>query len=212
MELSAFIKIQFIVFSKIWSENVIMEPQSRNRLLLSGASHEGKLNPTSLVLVLNKPVSTTLNHTISNHEIALGKNLDRRAREYIDISSTASQSSESAISNGLDLTRTEKLDQFSHEQDFVLHAVMLGVIDEFQEKAYRKGLGFFLNMDMTSLPAVVRGYPQGLRKAISNLLSNSIENSLKGDITVTVHSVESMETEANIEIVIQDQGIGISEE
>jgi two-component system, sensor histidine kinase len=99
-----------------------------------------------------------------------------------------------------------------HEEDFVLHTLILGVIDNFRGKAYRKGLGLSFNIDTTSLPVKVRGDPQGLRKAFSNLLSNSLENSLTGNTTITVKPIEDTETEATIEITIQDEGVGISEE
>lgn len=87
------------------------------------------------------------------------------------------------------------------------------VVDAFQAEAERKGLHMALVFNVTHLPAIIRGDPQRLRQIVSNILSNSLENSHHGMILVSVRVAKGREPRKKdvLVITIKDEGEGMTE-
>jgi len=152
-----------------------------------------------------------LNHIINNLEVALDNELDQSTHEHLETSLTASKSLIYVINDLLDLTKVEETEMLLHEQDFVLEKMLLEVMQAFRGEAARKGLKLSFKME-PGLPKTVKGDPEHLRQAISNILGNSAKNSPHGDISISVCTAEVTKTSASLEIMVEDQGQGMSEE
>jgi CheY-like chemotaxis protein len=90
--------------------------------------------------------------------------------------------------------------------------VMLEVLGAFAVEAERKGLGISFNMDTIRLPEIIMGDSQRLRQVVSNVLSNSLENSSHGTISMDISSFKASSTSKTLlNLTIKDQGKGMSE-
>jgi signal transduction histidine kinase len=135
-------------------------------------------------------VRTPLNHIINHLEVALDNTLDRTTRGHLESSLTASKSLIYVINDLLDLTKLENSDMLVHEEPFSVRGVMLEVVGVFVVEAERKGLRISFNIDNALVSEIIMGDPGRLRQALSNILSNSIENSSHGTISVNIRPLQ----------------------
>lgn len=102
-----------------------------------------------------------------------------------------------------------------HEEPFSLRGVMLEVLGAFAVEAERKGLRIAFNIDITHLPETVIGDSQRLRQAVSNILSNSLEHSSHGTISVDIYPLKTLLSSGSknmLNISIKDEGKGMFEQ
>jgi CheY-like chemotaxis protein len=153
-----------------------------------------------------------LNSIINYLEIVLEEPLENHAREYLEKSLAASKSLVYAVNDLLNLTTMEDALFEMHEEDFDLRAVISEVLATFQHHADRNGLTLSFKPEDPRIPRMVRGDPGRLRQIISNLLSNAAESSSHGSIFVELGLLEMIENKPVVEIVVQDTGVGMSED
>jgi signal transduction histidine kinase len=70
---------------------------------------------------------------------------------------------------------------------FDFRSEMNNVVDAFREETGRKGLQLSADLGSDMLPTLVKGNPARLRQAISNILSNAVENTTNGIIVFNLN-------------------------
>jgi CheY-like chemotaxis protein len=80
------------------------------------------------------------------------------------------------------------------------------------QPAEAKGLELALQFAPPDAPMAFRGDPVRLRQVVSNLISNAVKFTEKGEVGVRVALLEQTDTEAAIRISVEDTGIGIAAE
>jgi signal transduction histidine kinase len=95
--------------------------------------------------------------------------------------------------------------------DFNLRSVVEEVMDLFAKQAEDKGIEFidFFHCDV---PADLRGDPGRVRQILSNLVSNALKFTEKGEVVVRVTLLKQTSTHANVRFSVSDTGIGIPPE
>lgn len=166
------------------------------RLLIRNAGHE---------------VRTPLNSIINYLEVALEEELDERARYHLQRSLTASKSLVFVVNDLLHLTEAEESDFQVHEDNVNLRSMISEVVTAFRDEAKRRNLNINI-LDDKDVPQQVRCDPGGLRQVISNLLSNSLQNSAGRDVEVGLEHVQTTQSSSTINILFADHGTGLSEE
>lgn len=158
-------------------------------------------------------VRTPLNSIINYLEIILDSGrIDEITREQLGKSLSSSKSLIYAINDLLDLTRVVSNDPVLMNETFDFKAEMKNVVDVFREETSRKGLQLSANLGSDIIPTLVKGDPMRLRQAISNILSNAVEHTTRGMIIFGIDVLESNDLRSLIEITVQDDGCGMSEE
>lgn len=104
------------------------------------------------------------------------------------------------IASLLDLSRLEAGTLLPEVGDVALDALLLGVVDEFDEVARRKHLQ--LRLDASS--AVVRTDALMLGRIVRNLLSNELRYTDKGGVTIS-----AVDAGGGVELRVSDTGPGI---
>jgi len=157
-------------------------------------------------------VRTPLNAIINFMEIALEGPLDKETRENLSQSHVASKSLIYAINDLLDLTRTEQGQDLVKEEEFDLIQTARETVNAFNGDIVKKGLMVDVLVS-PNFPAVVTGDELLMRQCISNLLSNAVKYTDQGGIAVELRIVGIPEAgKVDVEIVVQDTGIGMSAE
>lgn len=197
IETAAVLCLVYGKFIEVWRQKEAAEKSSQlNRLLLANSAHE---------------VRTPLNAIINYLEIALEGVLDQETRENLAKSHSASKSLIYVINDLLDLTKTEEGQRLIKNEVFDLPSTIREAYNSFSGDAKRKGLGYEC-IEHPGVPQFVHGDQRRIRQAVANIIANAIQHTSTGWIHVEIWFQGLVESEANVEIVCTDSGVGMSEE
>lgn len=181
----------------MWRQKeAVLQSSQLTRLLLANSAHEFR---------------TPLNAIINYLEIALEGQIDPDTRENLMKSHSASKSLIYVINDLLDLTKTEESRNLLKAEVFDLPACVREAAEMFESDAKRKQLDYKI-VDCPDIPCFVIGDQRRLRQAISNMIANAIQYTSEGAVKVALELTEHVEDRAEVEIIIQDTGIGMSSE
>src|SRR6185437_9588689 len=82
-------------------------------------------------------------------------------------------------------------------------------VESMAERADAKHLELALAVD-PDVPLTLRGDPNRVRQVLTNLISNAIKFTDRGEVIVKVASVASSADETVLEVKVTDTGIGIA--
>ncbi|KIW80271.1 hypothetical protein Z517_06886 [Fonsecaea pedrosoi CBS 271.37] len=185
-------------FIEVWRQKeAALQNSQLTRLLLANSAHE---------------VRTPLNAIINYLEIALEGQLDQDTRENLARSHSASKSLVYVINDLLDLTKTEGGQNLVKDEPFNLLNTLKDATDPFIGDAKRKNLRYDV-MIQAELPQRVIGDHQRVRQVVSNLIANAIQHTKEGSVIVEAHilSTPQAQGKTEIEVVVEDSGIGMSQ-
>lgn len=186
-------------FIDVWRQKeAALQNSQLTRLLLANSAHE---------------VRTPLNAIINYLEIALEGSLDQETRENLAKSHSASKSLVYVINDLLDLTKTEENKNLVKEEVFDLIATLREATDPFFGDTKRKNIDYSVDMD-PGIPREVLGDHRRLRQIVSNLIANAVQHTSEGGVKVQVWKVaeQSSAERCEIEISVEDSGVGMSQE
>ncbi|KAL4954227.1 hypothetical protein BDW69DRAFT_143536 [Aspergillus filifer] len=184
-------------FIKVWrQQEAAIESSSLTKLLLANSAHE---------------VRTPLNAIVNYLEIAMEGALDVETRDHLSKSYSASKSLIYVINDLLDLTNVEKGQSLIKDEPFNLPTTFTEATNMFESEAKRKGLNYTV-MSHPGLPEIVIGDQRRVRQSISNLISNAIQHTTEGSVTVEMWHApgEGDPDKATVKIAVLDTGKGIS--
>ena len=166
---------------------------------------------SQFVANMSHEVRTPMNGVLGMTELMLGTRLTPDQKRYADAILRSGQSLLQIIDDVLDFSKIEagKLDMA--EIDFHLPATLEDIISMQANAAHRKGLelGCLIN---DALEATVAGDPGRLNQVLTNLISNAIKFTEKGEVLVTA-SAESVDSGTmTVLFEVSDTGIGVDAE
>lgn len=185
-------------FTDVWQEKeVTLQNNQLMRLLLANSAHEFR---------------TPLNAIINYLEIALDGSLDQETRDNISRSHSASRSLVYIINDLLDLTNAENGQQLIKDEVFNLSETLTEATDIFWEEARQKKVALQV-VQHAALPPVL-GDQRRVRQVITNLISNAVQHTSSGAVTIESCVVpESLNPDhISVEVAIHDTGSGMSQE
>jgi len=166
------------------------------RVLIRNAGHE---------------VRTPLNSIINYLEVALEEVLDERARHHLRISLEASKSLVFVVNDLLRLTEAESGGPSAHEDNVDLRSMLSEIIAAFKGELEKRSINV-RPQDEAAVPRIIRCDPNGLRQVLSNLLANATNCSEGGCISVSLRRIEVAQDTFSIQISVEDEGQGLSEQ
>lgn len=84
-------------------------------------------------------------------------------------------------------------------------------VNIFVGEVKRKSIGLLL-VQNSLVPPIVFGDQRRVRKAISSVIANAIQNTSIGAVKLEVYLAENADDHVDIDVVIQDTGVGMSAE
>jgi len=197
VETAAVLCLVYGKFIEVWRQKeAALQSSQLTRLLLANSAHE---------------VRTPLNAIINYLEIALEGALDQETRDNLSKSHSASKSLIYVINDLLDLTNTEEGQALIKDEVFDLLATIREATDSFKGDAKRKGLAYEL-VEHPGVPNFVLGDQRRVRQVIANVTANAVQHTKEGCIRIEVWLQDVTENTATVEIIVQDTGIGMSNE
>ncbi|KAI2692070.1 hypothetical protein DTO013E5_6743 [Penicillium roqueforti] len=192
------LSLLYRTFTDIWQEKeVTLQNNQLMRLLLANSAHEFR---------------TPLNAIINYLEIVLDGSLDQETRDHISRSHSASKSLVYIINDLLDLTNTENGQKLIKDEVLDLSETLTEATDIFWEEARQKHVDLQV-VQHAALPPVL-GDQRRVRQVITNLISNAIQHTSTGAVTIESCVVpEPLETDhICVEVAIHDTGSGMSQQ
>lgn len=184
-------------FIEVWRQKeAVLQSSQLTKLLLANSAHEFR---------------TPLNAIINYLEIAMEGQIDPDTRENLMKSHSASKSLIYVINDLLDLTKTEESRNLLKAEVFDLPGCVREAADMFESDAKRKQLEYKI-VACPDVPRFVIGDQRRLRQAISNMVANAIQYTSEGAVKVALELTEHVEDRVEVEIIIQDTGVGMSPE
>jgi len=136
--------------------------------------------------------------------------LDKEQKEYLEAIKDSTDTLMIVINDILDISKIEAGKIELEEISFDLISTVEAALTSYTAKAKEKGLE--INMLIRSdVPHLVQGDPTRLRQIISNLISNAVKFTEEGDIFLEVRLSWEAAGDCEIEFLVRDTGIGMSQ-
>ena len=160
---------------------------------------------------MSHEIRTPLNGIVPMLDLLMHARLAPDHAELVRTAYLSSQQMLRIVDDILDYSKLEadKLDLESTA--FNLRELLDGVLQLMERPAQSKGLRLQMQVD-SGVRLPVRGDPVRLRQVVSNLISNAVKFTERGNVTLTVRRLRESAAQHQLRFEVRDTGIGISRE
>jgi signal transduction histidine kinase/DNA-binding NarL/FixJ family response regulator len=174
---------------------------------------EASMLKSKFLATVSHEVRTPLNGIIGMSEILLHSPIQQENRSLVEAIKKSGDSLLKIINDILDYSKINTSSFTLHPHRFKINDIIQQVSMVMIPLALKKNITFSTQID-PGLPAEVIGDSERLSQILFNLVGNGIKFTSKGSVALTINRKASnlKENTVLIEFVVEDTGIGISEE
>ncbi|BAF72804.1 PAS domain S-box protein [Sulfurovum sp. NBC37-1] len=170
-------------------------------------AEESAKSKSEFLANMSHEIRTPLSAILGFIDLLKKENIEKKAKEYVDIIDTSSKGLLKIIEDILDFSKIESGKLEIDKIDFSPKIEFETIIHLFLAKCAEKDIALTLILD-ESLPETIHTDPLRIKQIISNLLSNAIKFTDQGKkITVTINYKNGF-----LNVSVKDEGKGIAKE
>ena len=175
------------------------------------AAEAANMAKGEFLATMSHEMRTPLNGIIPLLDILRGTKLEADQREYLNTAYTSSRQLLSIMDDILDYSKIEANKLTLENVGLNVKDVVAQVIKLMEKSAEAKGLLLVSQID-PGVRLAARGDPVRLRQVLTNLVSNAIKFTEKGQITVAVSKGNDTRSTSELVFSVKDTGLGITPE
>ncbi|MFK5970915.1 MAG: ATP-binding protein [Candidatus Marithrix sp.] len=159
---------------------------------------------------MSHEIRTPMNGIMGMAELLICSELTEKQKKYTSTIQNSADSLLEIINEILDFSKIEAGHLKLENIQFNLHLILEEITDFFDGRAVSKGLEFYCFLS-PELPTMVIGDALRLRQILSNLISNAVKFTTKGQVIISTAIVEECEDQILIRFEVRDTGIGLAQ-
>ena len=199
------------ILTKDVTENA--EYMRKQNVLLQKALNDAKrANQTksNFLKTVSHEIRTPMNVITGLSSTILEEELSENVRDDVETINSASMNLMDVIDRMLDISKVEAGIIELHEKEYDVSKFFKDLSNYTKESIGKRPIKYHLNLSK-NVPNVLYGDPSKRRQMISNLINNSIDNTEKGNIELSVDATTNGDI-ANLTITVSDTGCGIDKD
>lgn len=160
---------------------------------------------------MSHDMRTPLNGVVGMINLMEQTSLSAEQKEYMEAMKVSSYNLRVLINDILDVSKIQAGKLNIECILFDLNEILVSVNNVFTHEASMKGVSFSIELPPDT-PVMLEGDPSRLSQILNNLIGNALKFTAKGFVKLKLLYENLVDDKVNIEFVIEDSGIGISEE
>ena len=191
---------------------MVMQLEQKNVLLDEARKEAEAIGDSKVEFLANMSheIRTPLNAVIGATDLLMKIISDSDAVRYMSTLSVASRQLNSVVDDILDFSRMEANKLELEHVSFNVLEVLENVISLHSPLAHEKNLELILKVE-SGMPATIFGDPLRISQVVSNLVSNAIKFTSKGQVLVSASSIVVNNKNLRLQINVKDTGAGLTE-
>lgn len=192
--------------------NVKLQAEVERAYHLAEKARKADMAKSAFLANMSHEIRTPMNAIVGM--TAIGKQTAEVARKdhALDRISEASAHLLAVINDVLDMAKIESCKLEFDEEPFSLKDMLAAVADIMEFRMAEKELRFTVEID-EAIPSLLKGDDQRLSQVVTNFLSNAVKFTPKGgSVQLRARLLAEIDDICQIEICVQDSGIGITPE
>lgn len=185
-------------------QNIELDIARKNALQASRAKSEFLANTSH-------ELRTPLNGILGFTSLLLKTGLSNQQKDYLSTIEQSAHGLLTVINDILDFSKLETGQLTLECKPILVRELVEEVFSIFAPQAHEKNIRL-LSIINHNLPRNLLGDPQRLKQVITNLVSNAIKFSARGNIVVKANAIGEMDSQVEVKFSISDNGIGLTEE
>ncbi|MCM2678737.1 PAS domain S-box protein [Echinimonas agarilytica] len=160
---------------------------------------------------MSHEIRTPMNAIIGMAHLCQQTKLDSKQSNYVSKIENASTALLTIINDILDFSKVEAGHLELEEIDFRLDEVLERLSDLFGPQAQEKGLELLFSVQ-PDVPPKLTGDPLRLGQVLTNLVSNALKFTKRGEIVIRIEPQKSESGKVTLLFMVEDTGIGMTTE